>query len=176
MIVLVDDDNGVLGAMPKASVHGRRTPLHRGFSSFVFRASDKQLLIQQRSATKRTWPLVWANSCCGHPGPGESTVDAARRRLKHELDLDPQLLEEVAPYRYCFTRDGIMENEMCPILVGTVDHEPSLNRDEVHAVRWIDWNAFLEEITRNPAPYAEWSIEEARILQGVPRFKELIGL
>ena len=121
LVVLVNEQNEVLGTMPKADVHGATTPLHRGFSVFVFRSRDKRLLLQQRSGKKRTWPFVWSNSCCGHPGPGESTVDAARRRLKYEVGLDPIRLEEVAPYRYCFTRDGIRENEICPILVGVVE-------------------------------------------------------
>jgi isopentenyl-diphosphate delta-isomerase len=176
LVVLVDEQNRILGTMPKAEAHQAITPLHRAFSTFVFRASDKRLLLQQRSAQKRTWPLMWANSCCGHPGLGESNVDAARRRLKFELGLEPTLLEEVAPYRYCFTRNGIMENETCPILVGIVEHEPVINPDEVQAVRWREWNAFLEEIERDPTAYSEWCVEEARILQNTPRCQELIGL
>ena len=174
-VVLVNEQNEVVGTMPKADVHQATIPLHRAFSSFIFRASDEQLLLQQRSAKKQTWPLVWSNSCCGHPGLGESNADAARRRLKTELGLEPTILEEVAPYRYCFTRDGIMENEICPILVGIVDHEPVINLDEVEAVRWSEWNVFLEEIEHALTPFSEWCVEEARILQQTPRFKELIG-
>jgi isopentenyl-diphosphate delta-isomerase len=119
---------------------------------------------------------MWSNSCCGHPGPGESTLDVARRRLKFELGLDLTLLEEVAPYRYSFTKDATMENEICPILVGIVEHEPVINRDEVEAVRWIEWKAFLEAIERTPKQYSEWCIEEARILEKTPGCKVLIGL
>jgi isopentenyl-diphosphate delta-isomerase len=117
---------------------------------------------------------MWSNSCCGHPGPGESTLDAARRRLKDELALHPSLLEEVSPYRYCFTRNGTMENEICPILVGIVEQEPTLNPDEVEAVRWIEWTAFLEAIERSPEQYSEWSIEEARILAKTPRCAQIL--
>jgi len=114
LVVLVDEQNRTLGTMAKADVHQTRTPLHWGFSCFVFRLGSGQLLLQQRSGKKQTWPLVWSNSCCGHPGPGESSMDAARRRLRYELGLDPILLEEVSPYRYCFSRDGVMENEKLP--------------------------------------------------------------
>lgn len=174
IVVLVDEQNRILGTMPKSDVHDAITPLHRAFSSFVFRASDQHLLLQQRSARKKTWPLVWSNSCCGHPGLGESNVDAARRRLKYELGLDPIVLEEAAPYRYCFTRDGTMENEICPILVGIVEREPVINRDEVEAVQWMEWKGFLEVIERNPQQYSEWCIEQARILEHTPRCKELL--
>jgi isopentenyl-diphosphate Delta-isomerase len=174
VVVLVDDQNRVLGTMPKTDVHGQTTPLHRAFSTYIFRATDKKLLLQQRSVRKQTWPLIWSNSCCGHPRLGESNVEAARRRLMFELGLNPTILEEVAPYRYCFTRDGIMENEICPILLGLVDTEPTLNRDEVEAVRWVEWSEFLQEIKVGEA-YSEWSVEQAAILDRTPRFRELVG-
>jgi isopentenyl-diphosphate Delta-isomerase len=176
LVVLVDEQNAVVGTMLKAEVHGTIAPLHRGFSCFVFRNGDKRLLLQQRSRTKVTWPLVWSNSCCGHPGPGESTLDAARRRLNDELDLVPSLIEEVAPYRYCFTKDGVMENEICPILLAIVEGEPVTNPDEVEAVRWIEWPAFLEEIERDSTLYSEWCVEEARILDRTPRFREVLQI
>ena len=90
------------------------------------------------------------------------------------MGLVPILLEEVAPYRYCFTRDGTMENEICPILVGVVEGEPVINPDEVQAVRWMDWKGFLEAIETNLSDFSEWCIEEARILENSPRFKELL--
>jgi isopentenyl-diphosphate delta-isomerase len=69
-----------------------------------------------------------------------------------------------------------MENENCPILVGIVDHEPVVNPDEVEAVRWIAWKAFLDETERIPHKYSEWCIEQARILERTPRCKKLIRL
>lgn len=165
-VVLVDEDDRVVGTMPKADVHGLRTPLHRGFSCYIFRAADRHLLIQQRSAKKKTWPLVWSNSCCGHPGPSESTIEAARRRIGYELGLVPVLLQEVAAYRYCFTREGIMENEICPIIVGIIDEEPRTHPEEVERISWIRWDAFLDDIAQRPHVYSEWCIEQARILSG----------
>ena len=123
-----------------------------------FRAADRRLLLQQRSATKKTWPLVWSNSCCGHPSLPESTVDAARRRIKYELGLEPTFLQEVLGYRYCFTKDGVMENEICPILVAIVETEPVAHPDEVHAVAWMTWDAFLEGIEQDPDRYSQWCI------------------
>ena len=63
IVVLVDEQNRVLGTTPKAEVHREITPLHRAFSSYIFRSGDKHLLIQQRSGKKKTWPFMWSNSC-----------------------------------------------------------------------------------------------------------------
>lgn len=176
LVVLVDEENTVLGTMPKAEVHQETTPLHRAFSSFIFRVSDGKFLLQQRSSKKKTWPMMWSNSCCGHPAPEESNVDAAHRRLRAELGLSLVALEQVAPYRYCFSHLGVMENEMCPIIVGFVDAEPVLNPDEVESIRWVDWQEFIGEAKRFPERYSEWCVEETLILENNARLRELFAL
>jgi len=162
-IVLVDENNNVLGTMPKPLAHNADTPLHRGFSLFLFNPKN-ELLLQQRSSKKKTWPGVWSNSCCGHPMLNESNVDAAHRRLKFELGMTASGIKEVAPYRYKFAYNGVVENEICPILVGYTQEEPNPNPEEVGAVRWVTWPAFLKEIKINPKSYSEWCVEEASIL------------
>lgn len=163
-VVLVDENNIVLGTTPKSTVHGTETPLHRGFSAFLFNHKG-ELLLQQRSHLKKTWPLMWSNSVCGHPALDESNEDAARRRATFELGLDLAAVKEVSPYRYKAVKDGVMENEICPILVGRVEAEPTPNKDEVEAVRWIAWEDFLRSIKLNPDTYSIWCREEAEILK-----------
>ncbi len=173
-VVLVDEDNNVLGTTSKSSVHGEATPLHRGFSLFLFDRKGR-LLLQQRSHTKETWPLAWSNSVCGHPALGESNIDAAKRRLEFELGMTATHIEEVTPYRYTFVRDGVMENEICPILVGFTDQEPQPNNEEVAAVRWVAWLEFLQEVESQKGLYSEWCEEEARILAAHLGFKEMFA-
>jgi isopentenyl-diphosphate delta-isomerase len=173
-VVLVDEDNRVLGTMPKFSVHGKTTSLHRGFSLFLFDRVGR-LLLQQRSHTKKTWPLIWSNSVCGHPALDESNVDAAKRRLAYELGMSATRIEEISPYRYTFVRDGVMENEICPILAGFTDEEPKPNPEEVEAVRWVAWPEFLQEIETRPNFYSEWCEEEARILAAHSHFQEVFA-
>lgn len=171
LVVLVDEDDKELSTMPKALVHQAQTPLHRAFSFFLFN-SKRELLLQQRSSKKKTWPLVWSNSCCGHPSPGEERGEAVKRRLKDELGLTGIEVKEIAPYRYCFTKDGVMENEICPIFIGFSDQEPVINPEEVEAVRFVPWREFLEEIRNKPGTYSPWCEEEAEILSRI----ENIGL
>src|SRR3990167_8891323 len=103
-VVLVDEKNSVLGTAPKDAVHTKNTPLHRGFSLFLFN-SKKELLLTKRAQSKKAFPGVWTNTVCGHPEPEESAVDAALRRLEQELGLKRShlarqgetLIREVAP-------------------------------------------------------------------------------
>ena len=99
---------------------------------------------------------------------------AARRRLKTELGLTQvKNLKVVAPYRYCFTQDGIMENEICPILTGYSDQTPRPNPKEAEAIKWIGWNDWLNQVKSHPQKYSPWCIEETRIINSF--YTHLLG-
>ncbi|MEW6989068.1 isopentenyl-diphosphate Delta-isomerase [Colwelliaceae bacterium 6441] len=177
-VVLVNDRNEVVGILDKSLVHGKETPLHRAFSLFIFDTSNR-LIIQQRSFYKKAWPLIWSNSCCGHPALNESNINAAKRRAKYELGIQIEDVVEVAPYRYCYSFNGIMENEICPILVaryrGNSDIREKVNIEEVNSFRWIDWAHWLDEVSNNGDAYSPWAIDETKILMNEIKFKKWLG-
>lgn len=166
-VVLVDEKNREIGTSKKDAVHTTDTPLHRGFSLFLFN-SKGQLLLTKRSSKKKTFPGVWTNTVCGHPGPGESAVVAAKRRLKEELGIrnnELREVREVAPYRYRFAdKNGIVENELCPILVAYSDTDPTPDPEEIEEWKWIKWGEFLEDLKKNPDVYSPWCREEATLI------------
>lgn len=172
VVVLVDKQSNPIGTALKDSVHTKHTPLHRGFSLFLFN-SKKELLLTKRSATKKTFPEVWTNTVCGHPGPGESAVDAAKRRLNDELEIrEIREIREVAPYRYRFAdKNGIVENEICPVLIAYSDIDPKPDKKEVEDWKWVGWEEFLEDLKKNPDAYSPWSREEADILTQIRWFQ-----
>ena len=166
-VVLVDDNNQEIGTADKATVHTANTPLHRGFSLFLFN-SQKELLLTQRALTKKTFPGIWTNTVCGHPAPGETPVDAAKRRLREELGIIVQEVKEVAPYRYRFAdQNGIVENEICPVLMACSDQNPDPHIHEVEAWKWIGWEEFLIEINEHPQKYSPWCREEVKLVRKI---------
>jgi len=174
-VVLVDEENKILGKAPKLFSHNANTPLHRGFSVFLFNSKGK-LLLQQRSEKKKTWPLVWSNSCCGHPMFSESSEDAARRRLEFELRIRDAEIHMVLPkYRYKFEHKEVVENEICPVMVAFSDQVPSPNLEEVKSIKWISWKDWLREVSANPEKYSEWCVEETSLLEEKKKFKRMIS-
>src|SRR6516225_4607621 len=69
-LILVDEADREIGYMDRARCHAGRGTLHRAFSLLIFNGNG-ELLLQQRSRTKRLWPLYWSNSCCSHPRRAE---------------------------------------------------------------------------------------------------------
>lgn len=86
LVVLASEDGARVGTAPKATVHTADTPLHFAFSCYLL-DDEGRLLVTRRALSKTTWPGVWTNSFCGHPGPSETSEDAVARRSVEELGL-----------------------------------------------------------------------------------------
>jgi isopentenyl-diphosphate Delta-isomerase len=168
-VVLVSEDNEPIGLMEKAQVHGSNTPRHRGFSLFLFRPNGA-LLLQQRGAQKVAWPLVWSNSCCGHLLPSETPVQAVIRRAHYELGISlkaDDIIPAAPDYRYRFERDGIVENEICPVFIAITDQPIVPNATEIEAVQWVGWHEFISSLEGNSLGLSPWCVEESQLIASV---------
>lgn len=172
MIVLVDDDDNPIATAPKLNFHTDKTPLHRAFSVFLFNERG-QLILQQRSFAKRTWGGVWSNSCCGHQILHQQIETTVKKRIKYELGIHVNDLWVALPnYRYRAEKDGVVENEICPVLVGVFNDETFPNPAEVNAVKWMDWDEFLANIDKLGDDFSPWAIEESKLLADDAKFNE----
>ncbi|MEY9907492.1 isopentenyl-diphosphate delta-isomerase [Catenulispora sp. MAP12-49] len=158
-VVLLSEDGSPIGTAPKATVHTENTPLHLAFSCYVF-DDQQRLLLTRRADSKRTWPGVWTNSACGHPGPGESIEDAVRRRLSSELGLNIPAVHPLLPdFRYrAVMPNGIVENEVCPVFRASLASgiTPSPDPDEVGEYRWIPWADFSRDVLSGSFEVSPW--------------------
>jgi isopentenyl-diphosphate Delta-isomerase len=163
-VVLVDDDGRPIGVADKATVHTAHTPRHLAFSCYGFDERGR-LLVTQRARTKLTFPLVWTNTCCGHPAPGEELADAATRRLKFELGLDVDQMRTVLPdFGYRASDGRVEENEFCPVLVCRISGEPFPQSDEVEAIAWWTWDEFLTSAADPGSGLSPWARLQAPLL------------
>lgn len=164
LVVLVDDRGRELGTAAKESVHHQTTPLHLGFSCYVF-DDERRVLMTRRALGKRTWPGVWTNSFCGHPAPGEPTADAVHRRARQELGLAIDALTCVLPdYRYrAISADGTVENELCPVFSAVAAGPVQPVPDEVMDHTWVSW-ADLLTAAELPWAISPWAVEQIPLL------------
>jgi isopentenyl-diphosphate delta-isomerase len=165
MIVLVDDDGTMIGTLPKPLVHHGETPLHRAFSAYLF-DDDGRLLVTRRAEGKQTFPGMWTNTVCGHPGPEEDDAAAIARRARDELGLEVAELRPALPgYRYRAEFRGVVENEICPVYLGRFRGTPTPDPAEVGEWALLDWAAFRTRQETEGDAWSPWCREQARLIE-----------
>jgi isopentenyl-diphosphate delta-isomerase len=154
-LILVDEADQGVGHLSKVRCHEGRGVLHRAFSLLIFNAKG-HLLIQQRSAAKRLWPLYWSNSCCSHPRIAETIEAAIHRRLHEELGLRCQL-HFLFKFQYQAQFDATgAENELCSVFVGCSADSVKIDTQEIHAWCWISPDALQAEMADRSRNFTPW--------------------
>ncbi|XP_062187607.1 isopentenyl-diphosphate Delta-isomerase I-like [Phragmites australis] len=168
--ILVDEQDNVVGHESKYNCHlmekiESENLLHRAFSVFLFN-SKYELLLQQRSATKVTFPLVWTNTCCSHPLYRESELieenylgvrNAAQRKLLDELGISAEdvPVDQFTPLgriHYKAPSDGKWgEHEVDYLLFIVRDVKLQPNPDEVADVKYVNREQLKELIRKADA-------------------------
>jgi isopentenyl-diphosphate delta-isomerase len=163
-LILVDEADREVGHLSKSECHDGQGVLHRAFSLLIFNG-EGELLLQQRAATKRLWPLYWSNSCCSHPRRAESMETAIHRRLHEELGLRcPLQFLFKFQYQAQFETAG-SEQELCSVFIGRSRDPVKTDPNEILAWRWVHPEALQAELTGPGAgQFTPWfKLEWARI-------------
>ncbi len=144
-LILVDATDREVGFLGKSACHDGSGVLHRAFSLLIFNERG-ELLLQQRGAGKRLWPLYWSNSCCSHPRRAESLEAASHRRLREELGISCAL-QYLFKFQYQarFDDEGA-EQELCSVYIGRSSEPLRIDPQEIHAWRWIGPEALEAEL------------------------------
>jgi isopentenyl-diphosphate Delta-isomerase len=97
-----------------------------------------------------------ANSCCGHPRPGERTSRAARRRLEEELGT-ASALDFGFFARYQAGLDhGMQENELVYVYFGRLNGMLAPDPGEIAEIALLSFGEIVRRIKRDPAAFTFW--------------------
>src|ERR1700738_3849751 len=159
-LILVDEADREVGHMSKAQCHQGGGVLHRAFSLLIFNDAG-ELLLQQRAASKRLWPLYWSNSVCSHPRRAETMEAAIHRRLYEELGLRcPLHFLFKFQYQAQFDAAGA-EQELCSVFVGRSSDPVRIDPREILARRWISPESLQAELASSDAgKFTPWFVME----------------
>jgi isopentenyl-diphosphate delta-isomerase len=153
-VVLVDAQDLEIGTTDKLAAH-RTGSLHRAFSIFVFDSADR-LLLQRRARGKYHSGGLWSNTCCSHPGPGETPLAAGHRRLREEMGFDCDL---AGGYSFVYRAEldrGLVEHELDHVLIGRFDGRPDPDPHEVEAWSWAHVADIRQAMSQRPDDYTVW--------------------
>jgi isopentenyl-diphosphate delta-isomerase len=159
LVELVNENGRAVGESTVEAAHQLPGQLHRAFSVLLVNPAGR-ILLQQRAAVKTRFPLRWANACCGHPAPGQSSAAAARLRLSEEIGVVAGELTEIGVhvYRAEDPETGRVEFEYDHVLRGELSPDAALRPDpaEVADLRWAELTEVRADLVANPQRYAPW--------------------
>ncbi len=150
-VIQVSERDHVIGPVSKLEAHQTAGTFHRAFSVLLFNTKG-EMLLQQRSADKVTFPNVWANACCSHPLHSPEELDesnamgvkrAAVRKLEQELGIDPATISTdqmtfMTKMRYAARMNHEwIERELDHIIMMCADVEVNPNPNEVANTMWV---------------------------------------
>lgn len=165
LIQYVDESGQLTGETEeKLAAHHAHTRRHLAFSFYGFDASGR-FLATQRAHSKKVWPDVWTNTCCGHPAPGETAQQAIRRRLDYEVGITDATDVQCLLPAYMYTTppyNGIVENEFCPVYIGRIPTDFTPNASEVEAYEWMTWPEYVADLAANPDKYSYWTKDQVQ--------------
>ncbi|MEO7587894.1 MAG: isopentenyl-diphosphate Delta-isomerase [Arachnia sp.] len=170
VVVLVDGLGNQLGTAPRTTFHTHETPLHLAFSVYM-RDQRGRVLMTRRALDKVTWAGVWTNAACGHQRPGEGPMKAAMRRVPDEIGAVPLNLRLALPdFRYrAVDASGIVENELCPVMVAEVDASQLVfDPTEVAEHGWAEWADLRATAATMPHLLSPWSVKQINELGDDP--------
>ncbi|MBS1636649.1 MAG: isopentenyl-diphosphate Delta-isomerase [Bacteroidetes bacterium] len=153
-VILVDEQDRELGQMEKLEAH-QKGLLHRAISVFIFN-SHRELLLQRRAAGKYHSAGLWTNTCCSHPWPGESTKEAAGRRLYEEMGLHAELQFNTSFIYKTVFDNGLTEHELDHIFTGNSNDTPLPDPMEVAEYKWSSLADIRRDMQMYPEEYTSW--------------------
>ena len=172
LVVLLNDDGVPIGSRPKVDVHTADTQLHLAFSCYLLDERGR-VLITRRALEKATWPGVWTNSFCGHPGPEESLSEAVLRRARQELNARITCVTAWLPdFRYrAIDASGVVENELCPVFTAVINGDVRPAPAEVSEWTWAEPKDLLLSLTSTPFVFSPWMREQLPALSLAGAFR-----
>lgn len=153
-LILVDAANRAIGRAEKLAAH-RAGLRHRAFSIFLVDEHGR-VLLQRRHRAKYHSGGQWANSCCGHPRPGEATLAAARRRMREELGATGRLRFGFRTHYAAELARGLKENEVVYVYFGAAPAGMQPDPAEISALTWMTLAELKQACRAEPQAYAFW--------------------
>jgi len=69
-------------------------------------------------------------------------------------------------FRYRAEMNGVVENELCPVVVGRLADRPRLEPDpaEISASEWVGWPALVADVLAGRRVVSPWCAEQVPLL------------
>jgi len=168
-IEILDENGQSLHTFKKRAVVHRDGLWHRTVHAWIVTLDD-EVLMQQRSAHKLTYPGKWDISCAGHIVAGASSRETAMQEAKEELGISLSAFElrKIGSLRQCFTFGSIIEKEIVDLYLvrRSIDLKKLvLQRSEVQQATLIPLQKVKQLVTQKSPAFVPHPEEYRRLFK-----------
>jgi isopentenyl-diphosphate delta-isomerase len=165
-LILVDNDDRVLGYAPRSVCHTGKGLRHRAFVVALYDNEGKILLQRRKHALfSNRWDLAGASHPLRRRGRNESYAEAAARCVRDEFSIKGISFRKIGAFNYFAPQGKKCENEHCALIVGKYSGKVKANPKVAYGFRWASLRDTLSEIRRNPESFVMWARMGAKLLQ-----------
>lgn len=175
IILVADKDGSFTGEyIPKEIGHTGDGKRHLAITVLLYN-NHNQVLLQQRK--HKVFDDIWDFTGATHPLHNnlgdEDFIQASKRCLMEEWGINGEVkLKNLGSFNYFAKYGDLCENEHCAVVTGEFSgNNFTLNEADGYGYKWMDKQAFLEDIKKNPQNYSPWAIEGVKILEKNNFFK-----
>ncbi len=166
MLIVVDENDVTTGQYEdKGECHFGDGIHHRAFV-VLLENSKGEALLQLRKHVR--WDKFWDLAAISHvlhfDDHDETYDEAANRALKEEMGITDVTLKKIGGFNYFAKYHSHCENEYCAILIGKYDGEVKPNMGLLYEYKWMEKQAFYDNVEAMPEKYTPWAIETVKIL------------
>jgi isopentenyl-diphosphate delta-isomerase len=154
MLQLTDKKGGVIGAATREDCHSGAGKTHLAFMAILIN-KDGELILAKRSRKKSLWANFWDASVVSHVLPGETVIEATKRRSREELGVEADFTD-VGAFIYQVKHGLSSENEFCHVLIGRTSNSIDPNPIEVSEIKIISKNHLKKKLISEPDKYTPW--------------------
>ena len=141
--------------------------------------SENKILMQQRSATCKKFPLLWDLAMASHVQSGEDSITTCVREINEEIGLQIEYKAQVKDFRFItsfrnhheYDEVGgkhLIENQYYDLFVLRKDidlSELTYNDGEVSDAKWVTYTEIQKLLNNNQLhPRVEWIPEIVRYI------------
>jgi isopentenyl-diphosphate delta-isomerase len=165
-LILVDNNDRILGYAPRSICHTGKGKRHRAFVIALYNKKG-QILLQKRKHALFTnlWDLTGASHPLHCRGKNESYAKAAARCVRDEFRVKGISFRKIGAFNYFAPQGKKCENEHCALIVGKYDGKVRANPKAAYGFKWAYFGPTLREIRRRPGSFVMWARFGARLLQ-----------
>jgi len=165
-LILVDNDDRILGYAPRSLCHTGKGKRHRAFVVALYNDGG-ELLLQRRKHDlfSNRWDLTGASHPLRLKARNESYAEAAARCVRQEFGVGGISFRKIGAFNYFAQQGKRCENEHCAVIVGKYDGMVKPNPKVAYGYKWASLGETLKEIRKKPESFVKWARLGAKVLR-----------